>query len=45
MVYHRHKANVEDGNARFLCIDRMDLDEEGEILPVTMTEKWTYEGK
>jgi len=43
MVYHRHKPGIPDGNARFLCIDRMDLDENGEILPVTMTEEWTYE--
>jgi beta-xylosidase len=41
MVYHRHKPSVSDGNARFLCIDRMDIDENGEILPVTMTEKWS----
>ena len=45
MVYHRHKPGIRDGNARFLCIDRMDLDENGEILPVVMTEDWTFEGK
>ncbi|MBE6723962.1 MAG: arabinan endo-1,5-alpha-L-arabinosidase [Ruminococcaceae bacterium] len=43
MVYHRHKPGLRNGNARFLCIDRMDLDENGEILPVTMTENWTYD--
>ena len=42
MVYHRHKPHIQDGNARFLCIDRMDLDKEGNILPVVMTEGWEY---
>ena len=42
MVYHRHKPHIKDGNARFLCIDRMDLDEQGNILPVTMTAEWEY---
>ena len=42
MVYHRHKLGLTDGNARFLCIDRMDLDEEGNIIPITMTESWEY---
>ena len=40
MVYHRHKPELTDGNARFLCIDRMDLDEEGNIIPITLTESW-----
>ena len=43
MVYHRHKPKNRDGNARFLCIDRMELDENGEILPVVMTAEWTYD--
>ena len=43
MVYHRHKPEIRDGNARFLCIDRMDLDENGRILPVTMTQQWEYD--
>ncbi len=43
MVYHRHTPEIEDGNARFLCIDRMELDESGNILPVTMTTQWTGE--
>jgi len=43
MVYHRHKPENRDGNARFLCIDRMDLDENGEILPVVMTAEWTFD--
>ena len=44
MVYHRHKNGLKNGNARFLCIDRMDFDENGEILPVVMTDEWTHEG-
>lgn len=43
MVYHRHKPGIKDGNARFLCIDRMDLDENGIILPVTMTSEWEFD--
>lgn len=43
MVYHRHKPGIKDGNARFLCIDRMDLDENGNILPVTMTSEWEFD--
>lgn len=42
MVYHRHQPGLTDGNARFLCIDRMDLDAEGNILPVTMTDSWSF---
>jgi len=42
MVYHRHNPGVKDGNARFLCIDRMDLDDKGNIIPVVMTEGWEY---
>ena len=45
MVYHRHKPGNRDGNARYLCIDRMDLDENGDILPVVMTEEWTYDSE
>ena len=43
MVYHRHKPGIKDGNARFLCIDRMDLDENGNIIPVEMTDEWEYD--
>lgn len=39
MVYHRHKLNEHDGNARYLCIDKM-LIENGRILPVRMTDSW-----
>ena len=43
MVYHRHKPGMKDGNARFLCIDRMDLDENGNIIPVEMTDEWEFD--
>ena len=43
MVYHRHRPDLRDGNARFLCIDRLDMDADGNLLPVTMTENWEYE--
>lgn len=39
MVYHRHKLGEDDGNARYLCIDKMEI-KDGEILPVTMTNSW-----
>ena len=42
IVYHRHKPSVPVSDARFLCIDRMDFDENGDIRPVTMTEKWRF---
>lgn len=42
MVYHRHQPGLDDGNARFLCIDRMELDEDGQILPVIMTDGWSF---
>ena len=43
MVYHRHKNGETDGNARYLCIDKMKLDKNGDILPVVMTDKWEQE--
>lgn len=39
MVYHRHKPGERDCNARYLCIDKMVI-ENGKILPVKMTESW-----
>ncbi len=42
MVYHRHKNTINYGNARFLCIDKMDLDADGNILPVVMTDEWEF---
>ena len=36
IVYHRHKPNEIDGNARYLCIDQMRFDKE-KILPINMT--------
>lgn len=45
MVYHRHKNEIKNGTARYLCIDRMDMDENGNIIPVIMTKEWEYCGK
>lgn len=48
-VYHRHITADEnhpeynDGNARFLCIDAMQFDENDDIKPITMTNTWKYE--
>ena len=47
-VYHRHitddsNPKYKDGNARFLCIDLMEFDENGRIKPITMTNEWVYE--
>lgn len=41
MVYHRHKKGEKDGNARYLCIEQMALDADGNILPIEMTDAWT----
>ena len=43
MVNPPHKPHIPEGSARFLCIDRMDLDENGNINPITMTEEWEYD--
>ena len=40
IVYHRHHNDIRDGNARFMCIDDMPLDENGDILPIKMTKEW-----
>ena len=40
MVYHRHHNGIEDGNARFLCIDEMNFDDNGDILKIKMTKEW-----
>ncbi|MBP3333903.1 MAG: glycoside hydrolase family 43 protein [Clostridia bacterium] len=42
IVYHRHKPEIKDGNARFMCIDIMNFGDDGRILPVTMTNDWEY---
>lgn len=39
MTYHRHKPNETDGNARYLCIDKMEISD-NRIRPVKMTDKW-----
>ena len=40
IVYHRHHNSVRRGNARFICIDDMPFDENGEILTIRMTKEW-----
>ncbi len=37
MVYHRHQNGIDGPHARFLCIDKMELDAEGNIHPIEMT--------
>jgi beta-xylosidase len=41
-VYHRHRPDISDGNARFMCLDVMRFGEDGNILPVEMTRAWEY---
>ena len=40
MVYHRHHNGIRNGNARFICIDDMPFDENGDVLPIIMTKEW-----
>lgn len=42
IAYHRHHAGETNYNARFMCIDIMNFDENGKILPVVMTKEWEY---
>ena len=42
-VYHRHRPDIADGNARFMCIDVMRFGEDGKILPIEMTKSWEYD--
>ena len=42
-VYHRHSNQVDHRNARYLCIDVMEFDQDGNIKPVQMTNSWRYE--
>ncbi|WP_281422268.1 family 43 glycosylhydrolase [Arthrospiribacter ruber] len=37
IVYHRRPLEESDRNHRVTCIDKMEFDENGKILPVTMT--------
>ncbi|MCT7027901.1 family 43 glycosylhydrolase, partial [Salmonella enterica subsp. enterica serovar Minnesota] len=39
IVYHRHPLGDTDGNHREVCIDRMEFDADGKILPVKMTRE------
>lgn len=41
-VYHRHNNEVDHRNARYLCIDVMEFDQDGNIKPVQMTKSWRY---
>ncbi len=37
IVYHRHPLGATEGNNRVTCIDRLEFDSDGRILPVKMT--------
>lgn len=37
MVYHRRPKGVTDGNGRVTCVDRMEFNADGTIVPVRMT--------
>ena len=37
IVYHRHPLGSKDGNNRVTCIDVLEFDDAGNILPVKMT--------
>jgi beta-xylosidase len=37
IVYHRRPMTEKDGNSRETCIDLMNFDEKGEILPIKIT--------
>ncbi|WP_248282174.1 glycoside hydrolase family 43 protein [Mucilaginibacter robiniae] len=40
IVYHRRPLNEKGANHRVVCIDEMNFDKEGHILPVKMTFNW-----
>jgi len=37
IIYHRRPLTETDGNSRMTCIDKMEFDKDGYILPVKMT--------
>ena len=39
IVYHRHPLGEKDGNGRVTCIEEMKFDENGNILPVKITNE------
>jgi len=39
IVYHRRPLGMTDRNDRVVCIDRLEFDDEGRILPVRMTHE------
>jgi beta-xylosidase len=38
-IYHRRPLGESDGNSRATCIDRMQFDKEGHILPIKITNE------
>lgn len=45
IVYHRRPLGQTDRNARVVCIDLMEFDSKGNILPVKITNKGVQEDK
>ena len=45
IVYHRRPLNETDGNSRVTCIDKMNFDTNGNILPVVMTVEGVHARK
>jgi len=43
IVYHRRPLTEKDGNSREVCIDRMEFDRNGQILPVKITREGVKE--
>lgn len=39
MVYHRRPVDDTHPNHRYVCIDRMEFDEDGNILPISITKE------
>ena len=39
IVYHRRPLSETDGNSRMTCVDKMEFDANGKILPVKMTNE------
>lgn len=37
IIYHRHPIGYSDGSDRVVCIDKLEFDENGDILPVKMS--------
>ncbi|HHT29633.1 MULTISPECIES: glycoside hydrolase family 43 protein [Petrimonas] len=39
IVYHRRPLTERDGNSRMTCIEKLEFDDEGKIVPVVMTHE------